>query len=70
MYSIVLQPDLVTDMLGAVSTPAYFLNCFSHGYFIHDLIEMLLNLGYKGSLELVFHHFFVSDVFLIPSCFC
>lgn len=64
-HSVVHQPNLVTDMLGAVSSPAYFLSCFSHGYFVHDLMEMLFNLKYKGSGELVFHHLFVSDVIKI-----
>lgn len=61
IFCVVNHPSLLTDMIGTSSQTAYLLASFSHGYFLYDLVEMILNLEYKGTGELVFHHLFVSS---------
>lgn len=49
-FSFYDEPQLAKDMINTESKPAYLLACFSNGYFVYDLIEMIIKFGYKASV--------------------
>ncbi|RWS29557.1 TLC domain-containing protein 2-like protein, partial [Leptotrombidium deliense] len=58
------EPQLKDDMLTAFTKSAYLLVCFSEGYFIYDMLEMM-KFGCKGSYEIIAHHIMIVSCFTI-----
>ena len=56
IYCFHLDPNLMLKIGAGYTTSAYFVTCFSMGYFIHDFYHAITKRSFCSTWEILIHH--------------
>ncbi|XP_012942870.1 TLC domain-containing protein 2 [Aplysia californica] len=59
------RPDMAEDLITIFTPLSHSLAAFSVGYFLYDLIELLVHQRTRQSLELIGHHVVIISCFMV-----